>query len=343
MWSVGNVAPGTSLADPSLFIRKKLSTQQAEQRLTILEVAANALNAPLSPRSERELKELDIAFSGDKQELEVKITRQGAQWYIVETPQSANSVPVHQQSTPIPNTAPVPNSNNNRPYASPIAPQEPVIQQINVPVQQQIPAAAFGSEKWTRYFGEVGAEPPLPPNIAEILSGPCPIWPGKTVGETHKLVLVPATLNGAPLTLDMLGELIQRPRQGNATKYRYKYEPVKQEYGKSSCRAHWILMTKDVMPGSRDKSYVEQKAMVTRLVGGYQVPTLLEAAVCILMEHVETGRRLFSDDPYTYTRCQEMIFNYQMFIGGFTAGGPHLYDYSAGNFVNYGIAGLRIF
>ena len=169
---------------------------------------------------------------------------------------------------------------------------------------------------WDRYFGEVGAVPPLPPNIAEILGSPCPVWPGKTVGETHKLVLVPGTVNGPPLTLDLLGELIRIPRQGNATKYRYYDSEVKKEHGKSSYRAHWILMTKDVIPGSRDKSYAEQKAMVTGLVGGYQVPTLLEAAVCILMEHVETGRRLFSDDPWTYTRCQEKVKDYQTVAGG---------------------------
>ena len=39
----------------------------------------------------------------------------------------------------------------------------------------------FGKVEWTYHFGDVGEEPPLPPNIKEILNAPCPIWPDKKV------------------------------------------------------------------------------------------------------------------------------------------------------------------
>ena len=198
----------------------------------------------------------------------------------------------------------------------------------------------FGAEKWESYFGEVGAEPPLPSDIAAILTSPCPIWPGKTVGETHKLVLVPQTVDGIPLTLDLMGELIQRPRQGQATKYNYYPDYLKEALRSTSSPAHWILMMKDVIPASRCQTYPVQQAQLAALLEGYQVPRLLEAAACMLIEHVETGTHLFSG-PLTYTRCQEMCGGSQAVVGGFTAEG--LYIYSSVDNATCGVAGLRIF
>jgi len=55
----------------------------------------------------------------------------------------------------------------------------------------------------------------------------------------------------------------------------------------------------------------------------YELPLALDAAVCILMEHVQTGKRLYSDDPWTYTRCQEKVDNdrWPVAIGVFEADG----------------------
>ena len=35
----------------------------------------------------------------------------------------------------------------------------------------------FGKEKWKKYFGDIGTEPPLPSNIEEILESHVPIFP----------------------------------------------------------------------------------------------------------------------------------------------------------------------
>ena len=83
----------------------------------------------------------------------------------------------------------------------------------------KVPQCAFGKEKWEEYFGDVGVEPALPPNILEILSSPCPFWPGKKVEETHLLVLIPEKVNGKPLTLKTLGELVQHNLKGTSSKY----------------------------------------------------------------------------------------------------------------------------
>ena len=97
-----------------------------------------------------------------------------------------------------------------------------VPQQTTIVSQKTIslPPLAFGKADWEKYFGEVGIEPPLPPNIHDILESSCPFWPAKKVKETHLLVLIPQTVNGKALTLDYLEQLIQKPLGGgHATKY----------------------------------------------------------------------------------------------------------------------------
>ena len=64
------------------------------------------------------------------------------------------------------------------------------------------------------FFGDIGEEPPLPPNIYEILASPCPFDPKKTVRETHMLVLVPARVNGDSSHSQSLDKLVQAPRGG---------------------------------------------------------------------------------------------------------------------------------
>lgn len=66
----------------------------------------------------------------------------------------------------------------------------------------------------------------------------------------------------------------------------------------------------------------------------YQVPFLIEAATSILMEYVQNGNRLYSNNgifienvqnnlppnPYRYTLCQERVsskLSYPLVVGGF--------------------------
>ena len=141
-------------------------------------------------------------------------------------------------------------------------------------------------------------------------------------------MLVPASVNGAPLTLNSLGELIKAPRQGgHPTQYRYYDSSIQTQYGAIPCGgSHWVLMTRDVLPGTRSKAYAAQQAVLASFrfrEGGYQVPMLLEAAVAVLMEHAVTGTRLYSEAPWTYTRCQEAYdASWQTVFGGFAAAGP---------------------
>ena len=108
----------------------------------------------------------------------------------------------------------------------------------------------FGKKEWEKYFGDIGEEPPLPANIERILNEPCSFWPGKKVKETHLLVLIPNEVNGKPFTMNYLGKLIQRPKSGHSTKYMDYSNHAKEAVGDKSYPSHWVLMTRNIIPGS---------------------------------------------------------------------------------------------
>lgn len=189
------------------------------------------------------------------------------------------------------------------------------ISQLQEPVgQKSIPLCAFGKAKWERYFGDVGTEPPLPPDIEQILDSKCIFWPDKKVRETHLLVLIPQTVNGMPLTLNALQGLIQNPQGGG-------YAIVAQVVAEGKigdqppASSYWALVTKDVLPNSRMRIYSEQQALMQ---GSYMVPAALEIATSILIHHVQTAEGLYPNSPWTMTRCQELLSNgHRLAVGTF--------------------------
>lgn len=227
-------------------------------------------------------------------------------------------------------------------------PQKIVVQEVKK--ETALPTIAFGAAKWATYFGDVGIEPPLPSNINQILKSPCPFFPGKTVGETHLLTLIPKTVNGKPLTLNSLNELVQKPKQGNATRYCSYWDEIKKLHGDTPVQAsYWVLFTKDVIPGSRSKNYDTQKQLVADLSKKanvpYEVPFVLESSTSIFMEYVQSGTRLYSGSPWTFTRCQDKRVsaypNFPLVVGVFSSSGL-IVDYrDNGDSEHNGVGGSR--
>jgi hypothetical protein len=130
---------------------------------------------------------------------------------------------------------------------------------------------------------------------------------------------------------------VKAPLAGHKSDCHFIWEPIDKEHGATSLqRSQWVLMTKDVIPGSRDKLYADQKAMVAGKAQ-YEVPDLLLASVGILTHHVRTGERLFSNEPTTYTCCKEVVGGYQTAVGGFAPAGLSL-DYDSFVTVDVGVA-----
>lgn len=208
--------------------------------------------------------------------------------------------------------------------------------------------AVFGKADWEKFFGPIGEAPPLPPNIDDILQAPCPIWPNKKVHETHLLTLIPRTVNGQPLNLDTLEQLVQSPKDsGNPSGYTYYNDGVKREHGSDTpSTPYWFLLTKTCLPDSGDKSFEDECKLVNEVSQKtclpYRLPLAIEAATSILTTFVKTGRREnFSDDPWAFTRCQEGIENGQLrvAVGGLTSKGLYV---SHGDFrgIRIGVVGV---
>jgi hypothetical protein len=173
---------------------------------------------------------------------------------------------------------------------------------------------AFGNEKWRQTFGKDAVKDEddgeefssLPSNIVKILNSPCPAFPEKKVLETHMLVRIPKTIDGESLTLKCLGKFAQEYFSPD-TYENYLWPFTLGEQDAPIDKSRWVLMTKGLLPESKRKSYAEQQTLIADLAkkaqASYEVPKVLEAAVCIFLRHFGSG--ISKDETYVYTRCQE--------------------------------------
>ena len=222
----------------------------------------------------------------------------------------------------------------------------------------------FGQEQWDSlsnkgFCGKVNPAPPLPIDIEIILQSLCPAFPEERTAEgtpvlvkdTHMLVYVPKMVGDKPLTLNSLGKIAKFFFPASDSGYRTINGDVVAELGDRSIdRACWMLMTKSVLSGSRNKSFSAQQTMIAdldkKIRDPYEVPKTLEAAVCIFSQYISSSEasktRLFGDSPLTYTSCQEEIRSCHVVVGGFAPAGLNVnfYDYDHGN---PGVAALRKF
>lgn len=202
----------------------------------------------------------------------------------------------------------------------------------------------FGKEQWGNYFGNIGEEPPLPHDIDDILNAACPFSnnPNIKVKDTHMLVLIPEKIDEEPLTLDKIGELVKTPKKGGyATCYAGYSATVKNEFGtKHGEKSHWVLMTRDVIPDSRNKSYKAQQAKADEYPG-YQLVSTRAAVICFFVGLVKWGIHLYGADTYTRTEAQTQEGK-PVLVGGFTSAGLFV-DYSCVDDDCYGIGLMRKF
>lgn len=212
-------------------------------------------------------------------------------------------------------------------------------------LNQKMKNMFFCQEKWTQYFRIIERLQP-PKNIISTLNSPCPIWPGKKIKDTHIPMLIPESIDGEKDILVNFSDLIKVLKDGYGSNISIDLEllDILRKHHQSQ-PAHWVLMTKYSIPGSRNKTYVEQKTLVQDLAQmsktPYEIPTVLDAVICIYMNFVNSGIRLFNETPENYTRCQPIDFT-GVIIGNFSL--KHLNILPFNSFSrnsNIGVAALR--
>lgn len=214
---------------------------------------------------------------------------------------------------------------------------------------------AFGKDKWIKYFGKGVVEndqedfKALPKGIAKILLTRLP-HSKERVMDNHMLVWIPKQIKGKDLTLVTMGELM-KDKCFPKTKMGYRtigLEILKKQGNKSLKESHWVLMTKQVLPGTiglwKDKQMDLMRRYAEKTKIAYEVPKILEAVVCIFAEYVRTDNktRLFSDKHSRLIRCKEKIDDIHVVVGAFDKSGLCLFSDAAG-LVNSGLAVLRNF
>lgn len=163
----------------------------------------------------------------------------------------------------------------------------------------------------------------LPRNIKEILKSGCPFWQGRSVEETHMLVLISKTLQNQPLTLRRFINFLEnfKSKEGRTAKIKYISETILKNYGDKPIESSfWLLVPKEILPETADKFYSEQKKTFANFIApDYEELDLLEMTIAMVMYYFTTGTRLFQT---THVRCkQETVKGWKDTVGGFFAEG----------------------
>lgn len=199
----------------------------------------------------------------------------------------------------------------------------------------------FGKKAWNTYFGDVGEVDPIPELLIKALEQPCPFWPDKKVKETHIACWIPEKVNGIDLNLNSIGEFIKKPLHGHAGDYSRVSLPKIAEYGSATVKkGHWILLTKNIIKGSKNKSQEEQKKFL-KAYPGYEMPIMLSTVIALLIHHAKTGKYFYSVE-WDFTRCQEKNRGESWAVAGIENEGIYIYTYRDTE-GDPGVGGLRNF
>lgn len=190
---------------------------------------------------------------------------------------------------------------------------------------------ALNSNKWKRCLGEgvVRGEDnkrewdSLPRDIYARLMRPSPAFPGRRIIETHMLAWIPHAI-----TLNFIRTALNQANPEVDISYSHGQPNLAAQYGRVGIETSgWVLMSRENIPDCRRMEYTEQELAVARIAGeslcAYEVPSALEATVCIMLNFLCTGTRLFAD---SFTHCKETTLGRRVIVGGFAT--KHLYIYS---------------
>ncbi|NGX42411.1 MAG: hypothetical protein K940chlam7_00691 [Chlamydiae bacterium] len=203
----------------------------------------------------------------------------------------------------------------------------------------QIPLGTFGKAEWEKNFPVTIKDedvPPLPSNIHAILEQEDLCEPGKQLKDTCQLFLRPekVTLHEeggdkeVKLGFDGVEELAKKAtNEGRRTKYD-TFGGLRDQMNKMSVEASgWVLMRKELISNSRDKSFADQQKL---LKGSFEVPKTMDAILLNIITYASEGRCLYGREPWTLTRCrepwtltrcQERYSTPQVVVGGFAPAG----------------------
>lgn len=176
---------------------------------------------------------------------------------------------------------------------------------------------------------DLGEIPALPANIIEILNAKCDLSnDGRRVADTHRLVLVPASIDGKPLTLKALRELATEAGNGKDPSF-YEQDWYDNEAfaNKPLEKSTWVLEYQTAAPKSENKTEAQQVALVEKLPN-HRTAKILEHVGAMVFNDLENGERIY---PSIYGRCEERSASgARVYAGSFGARGLTVDDDDGG-------------
>lgn len=197
--------------------------------------------------------------------------------------------------------------------------------------QQLLGKNFFGVEDWQDMYGvsftkkQLAAAGQFPWGEA-VLNASCPFHPNKKVKDTHVAFLGVEHLDEQrkkPLTIRQWQELHPTSQQPRF----YSYAPdcwyAKEKFATTiTCQLRWYLMLAEIIPGSEDKTFDEQMAM---LPAEYEVPTAVEEVTKDFLCFKKTGVYLNGN---RYGRVQDVDSRgLRVNVGGFDGDGLSVSNY----------------
>jgi len=161
-------------------------------------------------------------------------------------------------------------------------------------VKALMPGRIVGPDAKVFKGKDIGEVPALPADIIEVLKSKCALAnDGKTVAETHRLVLLPASIDGEPLTLNSLRELAAAGGKRRDPSF------CEQDWYNNEAFANapleksvWVLEYANVAPGTFGKNDSEQVVVVDKL-SDYRTARVLEHVGTMVFNYLEHGERIY--------------------------------------------------
>lgn len=156
-------------------------------------------------------------------------------------------------------------------------------------VQDNLPLGCFGEKEWRQHGGNPGVVTHLPFQLFLNFDS-----------SKEILTFIPETINDEELNLNTIDAFVS-PFCNVTTCYKF---PLKSAgiYEKTlkKTEAHWVILSKDVLPETREKTFSEQIAIVN--AQGLSIPNLVDVVVSLFMHFLQTNEFLY---PSTFTSVFE--------------------------------------
>jgi hypothetical protein len=206
-------------------------------------------------------------------------------------------------------------------------------------VEFEFPKEIFGKEVLEKHLGNVG-EVPLPPKeLLEAMEAPCPFSKDANLKtkDTHIITWVPQKVGNNKLSPNRLEALINSEKSG-ANKigfdrnFTYFPEGVADQEAEGG---YWLMMLKKPLEATKYMKYEVAERHVQQNYKIYDIPTLKDAMLCILLNYTCSGEKkeriLAREDPLKSTWCKENgkyeSQFWHMVVGALAPSGLHVIRY----------------